>query len=291
MLNLSISICFIILLFLVPGALARKAYNSVKISDYHSKASSLSEIVLTIALSVLIQFAGLLVLMLYDYFCYCPYRVDYHAILSLLSFNTNSASEDIFQPIENNLMLIMLYQVTLYLLCVVISRGFLGIVINYKLDRKIPFLRFDTEWHYILTGRVINSDKTVIKYANVLVDMDDDSYIIYSGVLTDYNVNKDGELKLIELKGVKKKVISKENPSDPQEHVFKVHSFFIPYENIKNFSITYFNLDAVDASNTSRWKRIGTLVLRYAFHALLIIICVAFLYFIYKLIMLSNVLN
>lgn len=243
MLNLSISICIIILLLIVPGALARKAYSSVRLSDYHKKASSLSEIVLTIALSILIQFIGIMFIELIDLMFKCKYTIDFKSILSLLSYS-NTSKPDVLLNLEAHFKKIILYQLILYALCILVSRWILNFVINRKYDQKYPFLRFDNEWHYILTGRLVNPNQEVLKYANILMDIDDTSYIIYSGIIKDYSLNKDGELNIIELFKVKRKIISKDSPHRPLEDTFRVHSFFIPYANIRNFSITYIDIES-----------------------------------------------
>ncbi|MES2512897.1 MAG: hypothetical protein V4580_02080 [Bacteroidota bacterium] len=242
MFNLSIGICIIILLFLVPGALFRKAFNSVKLSDYHIRASSFSEIILTIALSLFIQFLGLVLLEGLDLLCPNMYQVDYHVVSSIIS----SKNENVFQPLEDHLILIVSYQIVLNIICILSARLLLGFIINNKLDQRFKFLRFDNEWHYILSGRHLNPNKEVVKYANVLVDMEE-FYLIYTGFLADYSVDKEGNLKLIELERVKRKVISKDEKTDntTKEYIFNVDSLFIPYDKILNFSITYFNIDEV----------------------------------------------
>ena len=203
--------------------------------------------------------------------------VDYHIVSAIIS----SKNEDVFQPLEDHLLLISSYQLILYALCMITGRVLLGIIINNKLDQRISFLRFDNEWHYILTGRILNPNKEVVKYANVLVDMDE-FYLIYTGFLADYNVDKEGNLKLIELERVKRKVISKDETlaEKTKEYVFNVNSLFIPYEKILNFSITYFNLEEVtEEIKLTRFQKITRCVKRVIFNKTAIII--ALLLFIY----------
>lgn len=268
MFNLSLGICCIILLFLVPGALFRKAFNSVKLSDYHVKASGFSEIVLTIALSVFIQFLGLAVVHFLDFYIPNMHQIDFHAVTNLIT----SKDENVFIPLEQHALLIISYQITLYVLCVIIARFFLGIIINYKLDQKFNFLRFDNEWHYILSGRTINPNKDILKYANVLVDMDD-FYLIYTGFLADYNLDKTGNLKLIELEKVKRKIISKDQDKEPEtkEYKFNVDSLFIPYDKILNFSITYYNIELKTAVQLTKRQKIFKWIKRIIYLLLFVV--------------------
>jgi hypothetical protein len=110
-------------------------------------------------------------------------------------------------------------------------------------------LRFDNKWNYIFSGKPFAKKKEdeVYKYVNICVSIDD-TFVVYSGFLTDYWIGQDGQLEIVELKKVKRKIIDKSyEPNDNEinhtEYDFVVSKLLIPYKQIQNLSITYYDLE------------------------------------------------
>lgn len=61
MLNFSFNVILLVLLIILPGAIFRRAYNSTKLSNYHSRSSTFSEIVFTIGVGTLFQVLGIFI--------------------------------------------------------------------------------------------------------------------------------------------------------------------------------------------------------------------------------------
>lgn len=243
MLNITFSVALILLLFILPGAIFRRSYHSSHFSNYHLRASNFAEIVITLGIGVFVQAIGVFFLKIINLIT--PfYQVDFNKIGELLTAPTPST----FSSIGNNIGKILLYNVCLCIAPFVLGRFLMYKVLSGHLDYKWPMLRFDNEWNYIFSGKVIvNKYDELIKYINILVEIDNE-FIIYSGIVSGYTLKTDGALELIEISRVKRKIISKadhDNHITTKEYKFNVHKLFIPYQNIKNFSITYYDLEEV----------------------------------------------
>jgi hypothetical protein len=285
MFNLSLGICIILLLFLVPGALFRKAFNSAKLSDYHKKASTFSELVITIALSVFVQFLVLILLNAIDAFVPNMYQVDVGVIFDIILAKDSKP----FELVSNHFMLIVLYQMMIYAGCIFFGRFLLRLIISRGWDKKYSILRFDNEWEYIFTGRIIlPNQEFLIKYVNVLVDIDE-CYIIYSGILLDYTMDSSGKVELLKLQKVKKKIISHTKIfGDTSEYPMSVESFFIPYENVLNFSLTYIQLTPIDNGIETPVKKLQNWFKKYFSSIMLISIIIQLLMIIIVILSIVN---
>lgn len=243
-----------VLLFLIifSGLVARRAYFSKEFSKNYIKKNTFDELVGGIFIGVSLQIFGILILREYGI------NFDYKTIgFLLLGAKDDNNIANSFFTIEKDIGKIFLYNISL--IFVGISIGFLlrVLVRKLKLDRKWKFYRFDNEWHYILSGEILefpyvkldgiesNAKSIGNKYVNVLTKVDD-HFIIYSGVLIEFFLSNEGGLDMLCLKGVKKKVIKKDevNPVT-MEHPMNVEILVIPNSQILNVSLTYIRLKKI----------------------------------------------
>lgn len=157
--------------------------------------------------------------------------------------------------VNNSLPIISVTQI-LYILVEMLSSltiaavlGLIGfnIIRKFKLDVIFPVLRFDSEWKYLFRDdkRIFDED-TVSNYRifdtaqlDLIVKETSGDSLIYSGILYNYKINKEGSLEYISLmetrrftkrkdfKGVRIKVVSG-------------NLVIIPYLNVLNMNVTYF---------------------------------------------------
>ena len=241
MTTITFGFALIIILIILPGGVFRRAYFSSEFSNYHLRASNFSEIVFTVGVGIFFQALGILfVNYLVPY-----YYVDFMLIGKLLT-NPDHAT---IAAIGNYIPQIFFYSVFLCFGCFATGRGLMYVVITQRLDEKIPLLRFDNKWNYIFSGKPFAKKKEdeVYKYVNICVSIDD-TFVVYSGFLTDYWIGQEGQLEIVELKKVKRKIIDKSyEPNDNEinhtEYDFVVSKLLIPYKQIQNLSITYYDLE------------------------------------------------
>lgn len=242
MTNITFGFALIIVLIILHGGIFRRAYLSSEFSNYHLRASNFSEIVFTIGVGIIFQALGIL----FVNFIVPIYFVDFELIGELFT-NPNAHT---FKNIEHCITQIIFYNLVLWTFCFIVGRTVMYVVLTRKWDEKKVVLRFDNEWNYIFSGKPFARKKEdeVIKYVNVCVSMDKD-FVIYTGFLTDYWLGKDGQLEMVELKKVKRKIFNRSNEEslngNHAEYNFGVDKLLIPYSKIQNLSITYYDLEEI----------------------------------------------
>ncbi|GAB3327759.1 hypothetical protein GCM10027511_37960 [Hymenobacter humi] len=94
-----------------------------------------------------------------------------------------------------------------------------------KLDRRYSWLRYDNQWHYLLTGEILETpdlqptiglpDASLIDFVFVDVLMKlEKSNMLYSGILVDYELAADGGLRTIYIREARRKILSNGAPEE-----------------------------------------------------------------------------
>lgn len=131
-----------------------------------------------------------------------------------------------------------------------------------KLDRKIKLFRFQNEWHYIFSGEILdfpkvpgNAEDIDCSYVDVLVKTDEGT-VIYTGLLADYILTKEGGIDRIYLTSVKRRFLKDDIITAPSESIEQKQKnnednryyylpgqfFIIPYNLVINLHITYYKI-------------------------------------------------
>ncbi|MEO4005514.1 hypothetical protein [Flavobacterium sp. CAU 1735] len=123
-----------------------------------------------------------------------------------------------------------------------------SLVIKYKLDIRYSFLRYKNYWYYLITSKFIDFPSSSIKlYQNTVKDVDitymdalvsiNGTTYIYTGILVDYNLGKDGTLDLLLIKDAQRKNISEEN--DGQYKDIDGHIIALKYCDLININFSF----------------------------------------------------
>lgn len=249
-----------ILLFLIifSGLTARRAYYSKEFSKNYIKKHTFDELVGGIFIGVLLQLSAIMFLSRF-----WNVNFDFKALGYLLvGAKDDKNVSDSFINIQNNVGNIFLYNISLIAIAIIIGYWLRIIVRKFKLDRKLRFFRFDNEWHYILSGEIlefpsakisgkkINAKSFGNKYVNILTQVDD-HFVVYSGILVEFFLSNEGGLDLLCMNGVKKKMIKKgEKEPETIEHPMGIDIFVIAYNQILNLSVTYYTLEKIGSEKT-----------------------------------------
>lgn len=209
----------LLFLLVVPGIAFRHAYTLGPLTKKYSKLSAFDDFIWAIIPGLIIQLLSAWIVNKVS----CSYYVDFTTIGKIFMGGPDVSKE--IEKIGNNIGLILIYNIVL-----IIISGILGIILRkvfryFHFDHLFRLFRFSNEWHYILRGEtdffiehkqspkkglnlywdVIRSkgrhDYTII---NAVVRGHKNHCYIYSGILLFFNLNRDGSLDTIVLKGVKR---------------------------------------------------------------------------------------
>jgi hypothetical protein len=147
-------------------------------------------------------------------------------------------------------MHILSYLAVACLIGVVGGFSFRLFVRNLKWDRKHKFFRFKNHWHYLFSGELLDfphipgvPEEVDLKYLDVLVDTDEGS-ILYSGYLSEYNLNTNGGIDSIYLTKAKRRFL-KQDGEENCHYEMPGEFFVIPFQQIKNLHITYYSVEPI----------------------------------------------
>ncbi len=192
----------------------------------------------------------------------------YSVRLDLLGTLLLGAKEDrtvqvVFVLLQQQLGSILLY----YLLLLVVGAltGWLAQVLVrwLKLDRRLLWLRYDNQWHYLLSGEILETsdlrasiglqDAKLIKFIFVDILMKvEKGNMLYSGILVDYELAADGGLRTLYLRQARRKALSNtseakisggEEVTESQvEEYYDVAGdlLLVPYAQTLNVNLSYY---------------------------------------------------
>jgi hypothetical protein len=128
------------------------------------------------------------------------------------------------------------------------------LVRHFKLDRRFKFLRFSNEWHYLLTGEILDfpgidgsTDEADLRFIDALVETQEGT-LIYAGILEYYGLGKGNTLDFICLKETYRRFLRDDQgrlppaSSDPYYHLPGKY-FVIPFSQILNMHISYYRIE------------------------------------------------
>ena len=138
-----------------------------------------------------------------------------------------------------------------------------GASATFKLDRRLLWLRYDNQWHYLLTDEILETsdlqlsiglqDASAIKFILVDVLMKvEKSNVLYSGILVDYELAADGGLRTLYLRQTRRKSLSntegvkstedESNTEHQSEGYYDVAGdlMVIPYAQTLNLNLSYY---------------------------------------------------
>jgi len=245
-----------LLIILYPGFLFRRFYYTEEFSKEYFKQTVTDLIFSSIVPGFLLHFLG------YLFFLKGRTEIDVVTVGTLLSGTSDPAKvTEAFKAIYLKAPHIISYFVGV---CAVgMLAGLLAklVVRNFKLDRKYKLFRFQNEWHYIFSGEILDfpkvpgkADEVDFSYIDVLVKTDEGT-VIYSGLLAEYILSKDGGIDRLYLTEVKRRFLkddivpaadltksSEATDQDKRYYYLPGQFFIIPYSHVINLHITYYKV-------------------------------------------------
>lgn len=268
----------LVFLFLLPGLAFRRLYFTGEFSKEYFRSSGFEIFFLGIIPAIAFHTIGynslpiILPLKIDLWFIHLniPLRAINLEMIGMLLIGKGSEAYVLhaFSNIAANFNWIVLYN-----LGVTLVAGACGLIVkiivrNMKLDRKIKILRFQNEWHYILSSEILDfpnvkrkspyrkeGKKLSAVWVDALVDLGGkEGGALYSGILEDYKLSKDGGLELIYLTHANRRFIADDQLADSMKedkpsrddkkdedpyYYMPEHYFILKYSEIKNLNVFY----------------------------------------------------
>lgn len=229
----------VIFIFVLPGILMRRAYLSGTFSKNFIKVSLLNDVFWAIVPGFLFQFTGM-------YFAqfFFNLQFDFYSVGVLVSgVNDNAEIKRVFNEIRFDLPVILIFNISIWVFAV-----FLGYITRVtvrflRMDRKYKFFRFNNEWHYILSGEILDfpsygkkSEYVDYVFVDILANTSDGTHL-YQGQLREYFLSGEGKLESICVGPVKR---SKIGNGKNDEVDLPSDILVIPYSDIVNINVRYY---------------------------------------------------
>ncbi len=245
-----------LLIILYPGFLFRRFYFTGEFSKEYFKQSATDLIFSSILPGFFIHFIGYLL------FIKGRSQIDVITIGTLLSGTSDSIKvTEAFKAVYQKAPSIAGYFFGVSVVGMVAGFAAKLVVRKFKLDRKVKLFRFQNEWHYIFSGEILdfpkvpgNAEDIDCSYIDALVKTDEGT-IIYTGLLADYILTKEGGIDRIYLTDVKRRFFKDditnkvespaeldESTNDSRYYYLPGRFFIISYSQIINLHVTYYKV-------------------------------------------------
>ncbi|MFV5686137.1 hypothetical protein ACM55I_11890 [Flavobacterium sp. GB2R13] len=228
----------IIIILLLPGICFRKGYFSEEFSNQYTIKDFFQLFVNTFIPSIVLYLIALPIILIFGY------KYNISTLIGLISSNDTLfvKSVDKVGKFQNE---ILLFQFIINSISFLIGYQLKNHFIRKSLDSTIEFFRYKNIWHYVLSAKFINFERSQISLNNNTVEDVDITYVdalvavgekvfIYNGMLVDYQLATEGHLDFLIIKDVQRKQIDKRRYKDVNGHVI-----ILKYENIINLNLTF----------------------------------------------------
>lgn len=256
----------LVVLLLLPGIIFRYAYAR---GWWGSKSPTSRAVSDELAYGVV--FAAALHTLWLTAVTLAGYPADYQALLALLLGNFGKDSgeyADAVRAVSAHPGKIALYFLTLWAGAGLLGGGLHTLVRTRGWDREYQILRFRNEWWYLLSGECLefpenpfNADAPVggegghvLVYLSAVVDHGKGSFL-YRGIVTDWNLDKDGRLDTVELALAHRRALTDDRKPDeaavapnlagaPDARYYDIDGerFILRYAEMRTINLSYASL-------------------------------------------------
>ena len=242
----------LVLLLVAPGLSFFRLYYAGRFSIRYSNLTITDQVFRSIVPGLILQ-AGLI----WGINHWHP--AGYAVRLSLLGTLLLGAKDDqtvqaAFGVLERNLGGTLLCYLAVLVLSGATGWGSRWVMRRLKWDRRFRALRYDNEWHYLLTGEILETtdipaiirlrDARHVDFVLVdaLVNLENND-TLYSGFLAGYELAADGGLRTLYLHSARRKELTatQTDASKPTGYYpVEGHLLTLPYDKLLNLNISYF---------------------------------------------------
>lgn len=228
----------VIIVLLLPGISFRKGYFSEEFSNQYTIKDFFQLFVNTFIPSVILYLLALPIISIIGY----SYNIK--VLIGLVSSNDNLFEKSL-EHVYNTQTEILVFQLVINIISFIIGYWLKNFFIKKSIDSKFEFFRYKNIWHYVLSAKFIDFERSQIQlYSDNVEDVDitfvdalvsvGNKVFIYNGMLVDYQLASEGNLDFLIVKDVQRKQIDKKKFKDVNGHVV-----VLKYENIINLNLTF----------------------------------------------------
>lgn len=296
--SIGIYAIFFIFFFLVtPGFLARRFY-------YHGEFSKQINLNINPFMNVIYSlFVGIMLSLVFIYIsnCFINNAINIDTILSdfdenFITPNSKINQSERFYGLTNNMKSYYLPFIgTIYVFSAIVGYFSSKVILFFNWDTKWKFLRFNNNWHYQFSGRILKFKKNLsvgfnhklkVKYTylDILVAENGDKATLYSGLYADYDINPLDTTKLEKIHLYKATRYKKTKDTVEIKNI-PGNLFTIMGNNILNINCTYICYD----EDETKFKRF--IIQKNILFPFLIISTVFFLSILVSFIFSINIIN
>jgi hypothetical protein len=244
------TIALIILIILLPGFIFRTAYSQWGISSYRpvEERPLAEQIPLAIVISAILHAVWLSIGFAFGY------PVNLNALLMILLGNFGKDStklESVLDSISLHPVLIPSYFISICLAALTFGVALKEFVRHFGLDLLFPFLRFNDNWFYLLTGEKKEFSDGEISFIRpkipdgvfltAIIAHEKEDYQ-YKGIITDYFYDKDGALDSVVLISATRRKLAAEDGTAKE---FREDYLLLKYADMSAIWLSYVWLEKV----------------------------------------------
>lgn len=245
--NLTVGFIVLFLVLFLPGIIFRRFYY---LGEFSKQISPDEPILNTLTYSLIPSS----VIQLTGYLVYINF-VSSLEITSLIDIYKDLINENKF-PTESksiisheNLVHFITYQIGIYTFAMISASVSYLLVRGLGLDKRFKLLRFNNQWAYIFSAEVLHFDKFkrrkipaknryLFPYVDVMVRKNENETELYSGVVTDYELNPKNNSELDKIYLTDTKRFKKSNGVYEQKNI-PGEFFILLGKEIINININY----------------------------------------------------
>jgi hypothetical protein len=249
--NITLS-TFLIILFLVPGFIFRRAYYSSPFPRKYSKFTLFGEISWIIIPSVILHLVGV-------YLSYWFWDASFSELAKVPGLIVESVKTNPNITTAFNVNILVSFTLSLWTFSFLCGFFINLIIRRAHLDKRFKIFSFDNEWYYYLSGEILDfphvagtSKEVGLTFIDVLTKTGEET-ILYSGICQKFDLKEDGGLASICLSNVQKKEFNIGNAEVENNGYKEIPSTFlvIPFENILNLNVRFFKVNIKSISKVS----------------------------------------
>lgn len=190
------------------------------------------------------------------------YYVDLKSVQFLLmgDYSDTQMQQRAINSVTDHPIKVFLYFFSLYVFSTYFGFKLHKTIREYGLDKKCKFFRFNNQWHYLLTGEIMEfpeTEENPTEVDFVFVSAVVDSYL-YVGTVADYELDGRGNLARLILQQAYRRKLSDdadsvdEQPdleSDSRYYRIKGDYFLLDCDKTRNLNIDYWYLPEEEVNN------------------------------------------
>lgn len=190
----------------------------------------------------------------FPFIYFSGYYYDFKILFGLISSNDDLVEKSI-HLIDRFILQIFIFQIILNSLAFIIGIQLRNLILKKSYDTKYPIFRFNNIWHYLISGRFLEYKEILqndspedadITFIDALININEQTFI-YTGILVDYELGRDGSLELITITQAQRKLVTGNNNGDYKD--IRGNYLVLKYSDLININLSFIQFDEIIDQN------------------------------------------